>query len=55
MSEFSFEAHEAMLAVRYEQLAKYEAFNKLVDMALDGVISLTDAKNAWESEEISYD
>lgn len=52
---FSFEAHEAMLAVRYEQLAKYEAFDKLVDMALDGVIEMSDAKTAWESEVLSYD
>lgn len=53
--EFSFEEHERMLAARYEQLAKYEAFDKLVDMALDGVISIGDAKTAWESEEIYYE
>lgn len=52
---FDFEEHERMLARRYEQLAKYEAFNRLVDMALDGVISMDDAKTAWESEVVTYD
>lgn len=53
--EFDFETHERMLSERYLQLAKYEAFDKLVDMALDGVISLQDAQIAWETEELSYD
>lgn len=54
-SGFDFEAHERMLAARYEQLARYEAFDKLVDMALDGVISMADAKTAWQSEVLEYD
>lgn len=52
--EFSFEEHEKMLSARYEQLAKFNAFDKLVDMALDGVISIEDAKSAWMSEEPYY-
>lgn len=52
LADFDFEEHEHQLAMRYEQLALYEAFDKLVDMALDGVISIDDAKVAWESEEI---
>lgn len=55
MSEFDFETHERMLADRYAQLARYEAFDRLVDMALDGVISMQDAKTAWETEELSYE
>jgi hypothetical protein len=53
--EFDFEQHEAMLATRYEQLARYEAFDKLVDMALDGVITMGDAQTAWESEVTTFD
>jgi hypothetical protein len=52
--EFDFEQHEAQLAERYRQLARYEAFDKLVDMALDGVISMSDAKTAWETEELEW-
>lgn len=55
MSEFDFETHERMLSERYLQLAKYEAFDKLIDMVLDETISMQDAKIAWESEEMSYD
>lgn len=50
---FDFDKHEAMLAARYEQLAKYDAFDKLVDMALDGVITMDEAKIAWEMEEVT--
>lgn len=53
--EFNFEEHERMLATRYEQLAKFDAFDKLVDMALDGVISMGDAQTAWESEVLTFD
>lgn len=52
--EFNFEEHEKMLSARYEQLAKFDAFDKLIDMALDGVITLGDAKAAWMSEEPYY-
>jgi len=54
MSSFDFEQHERMLADRYAQLAKYEAFDKLIDMVLDGVITLDDAKSAWQSEVLTY-
>lgn len=51
---FDFETHERVLSKRYVQLARYEAFDKLVDLALDGVVSLADAKKAWESEILTY-
>lgn len=54
-SDFDFDAHERAIALRYEQLARYDAFDRLVDMALDGVISMQDAKTAWESEVWVYD
>lgn len=53
--EFNFEEHELMIAARYEQLARFEAFDKLVDMALDNVISMADAKAAWEQEEVYFE
>lgn len=52
---FDWDNRERELALRYEQLARYEAFDKLVDMALDGVISLEEAKVAWENEVWVYD
>lgn len=51
---FDFDEHERQIAERYLQLARYEAFDKLVDMALDGVITMDQAKTAWESEEMDY-
>lgn len=33
--EFDPEQHEADIAEKYRRLAKYDAFDKLVDMALD--------------------
>lgn len=53
--EFDFDAHERAIALRYEQLARYEAFDRLVDMALDGVITMPEAKTAWEAEVWVYD
>ena len=52
---FDFDAHERAIALRYEQLARYESFDTLVDMALDGVITMSDAKGAWERENWVYD
>lgn len=42
------------LAAYYERQAKYEAFDKLIDMVLDGVITMDQAKVAWESEVLEY-
>lgn len=53
-TSFDFEEHERQLAERYRRLARYDSFDKLVDLALDGVISMADAKSAWEAEEIDY-
>lgn len=44
-----------VLAAYYERQVKYDAFDKLVDMALDGVITMEQAKTAWESEVVTYD
>lgn len=52
--EFNQEQHDEEVSRRYEQLARFEAFDKLVDMALDGVISMEQAKTAWESEVVVY-
>lgn len=54
-SDFDFEQHERVLSIRYQQLARYDAFDKLVDMALDGVIDMKDAQIAWESEEVFFE
>jgi hypothetical protein len=43
MTEFDNEKHEQLVAERYERIASYGAFDKLVDMALDGQISLSEA------------
>lgn len=51
-STFNFEEHELQIAERYRQLALFDAFDKLVDMALDGVITMSDAQVAWESEQL---
>lgn len=53
--DFDWDARERAIALRFEQLAKYEAFDKLVDMALDGAIEMSDAKTAWENEIWVYD
>ena len=49
--DFDFTAHERMVAERYARLARYDAFDALVDMALDGVITMADAKKEWEADE----
>jgi hypothetical protein len=53
-SKFDEEAHNNAINERYRQLARFDAFDKLVDMALDGVITLEQAQVAWESEEIEW-
>jgi hypothetical protein len=51
---FDFDEHEKQLAERYRQLARFESFDKLVDMALDGVITMAQAQTAWLEEESDY-
>lgn len=56
MAELDFtDRDRQLIADFYERKARIEAFDKLVDMALDGVITLQEAQVAWESEELSYD
>lgn len=50
---FNNDEHEKRVAERYVKLARYDAFDKLVDMALDGVVEMRDAQTAWESEVIT--
>lgn len=52
MEKFDQEKHDQEVAERYARIAVYDAFDKLVDMALDGVITMEDAKKAWESETV---
>lgn len=51
MEPFNADKHEAAVAERYRRIARYEAFDTLVDMAMDGVITLDQAKTEWEAEE----
>lgn len=50
MSEFDNEAHEAFLAERYERVNRLDAFDRFVDLALDGVISMDEAIKAFTEE-----
>lgn len=43
MAEFSPEAHEAAVSERYERLAKYEVIDRIIDLALDGVVTMPEA------------
>lgn len=49
-----FDPEMAALAEYYERKARIESFDKLVDLALDGIISMEDAKDAWEHEQIMW-
>ena len=53
MSEFNNDQHERQLAERYQQLARIDAFDRFVDMALDGVISMDEAIQAYREEYLS--
>jgi hypothetical protein len=50
MAEFDNDAHEAMLAERYRKMALLETFDTLVDMALDGVITMDQAIEEYKLE-----
>lgn len=43
MSEFDPEAHERDVQAAYEKLFKYDAFDRLIDRAIDGEISVDEA------------
>lgn len=47
---FDDEAHEKHLAERYAFLARVAAFDRLVDMALDGQISMPEALAQFRTE-----
>lgn len=47
---FDYEEHERQVSERYAQLAKYDAFDQLVDMALDGVITIDEALAGFKYE-----
>lgn len=49
--EFDPEEHERQVNERYAQLSRYESFDMLVDMALDGVITMEEAKTEWLASE----
>ncbi len=50
--EFDNQQHEAFLAERYERLARIDAFDRFVDLALDGAISMDEALKAFREEYI---
>jgi hypothetical protein len=47
---FDNDEHERLLSERYAQLAMFDAFDALVDMALDGVITMEQAETAWKND-----
>jgi hypothetical protein len=50
MALFDHEKHEQRLAERYRRLSQYDAFDKLVDLALDGQISLSEAISEFKTD-----
>lgn len=50
MEAFDNDAHEAQVAERYRRLALFDAFNGFVDMALDGVITMSEALQGFREE-----
>lgn len=44
------EARHEEIARKYERLSMYDAFDRFVDMALEGEITLKEAINAFEEE-----
>lgn len=51
METFDEQQHEQHLAVRYAKLARYEAFNRFIDMALDGTVSRAEAIKAFVTDQ----
>ena len=50
MSEFDLNDHEKEIAEFYEKQVAYSAFDKLVDLALDGVITLDQALTEYKQD-----
>lgn len=50
MEVFDFDAHEKQVAAKYQQLARIEAFDKFIDLALDGVVSFDSAVQGYLEE-----
>lgn len=48
--EFDPEQHEKEVAERFARLAKYDAFDRLIDLALIGQVTLEDAIQAFREE-----
>lgn len=49
--EFDHQAHEQQVSDRYAQLARIETFDRIIDMALDGVITVAEAIKCYIAEE----
>lgn len=47
---FDPERHEAEIAERYEQIARIDAFDRFVDLALEGTITMDEAIKAYREE-----
>ena len=50
MAEFDPEAHEAQVSENYRRLAVYETFDRFIDLALDGQITLPEALAGFKEE-----
>lgn len=48
--EFDNDEHERKLAERYRRLGAIDAFDKFVDLALDGVITMDEAIKGYVEE-----
>jgi hypothetical protein len=47
---FDPEQHDAHVAASYERLFKFDAFDRLIDMALDGQITVEEAIGAYKGD-----
>lgn len=52
MEKFDNAAHEQQVSDRYAQLARAAAFDRIIDMALDGVITVAEAIKCYIAEEL---
>lgn len=51
METFDQNKHDQEVAERYRQLARFDAFDKFIDMALDGKMTMGEALAEFEADE----
>lgn len=49
-TEFDPTEHETQIAEAYERIARVDAFDKFVDLALEGTITMDEALKAYREE-----